>query len=214
MRLLIYNHGSTLNIVPLSFSMLNLSLLYLCGGAKCVPRHDVIVSCLGLAMLLVWRPSRGPLLALTSDHFHLLFAMLSSLEVLFTLVLPWCLILWSHTSNDIAAWNYLLAPHLFVFQSQIALEGLVMSSENARFMFWYTVIANTYRATALATWVQRTIMALDKDEIDSAISVLTFLPGTAVLLWLCSNIFIVCVWYPVLPREQSTCSKNIDRKVT
>jgi hypothetical protein len=195
MRLLSYQSRSNIFILVL-FSALNALLWYVCDDD--VPKEDVGAYLLGFTILLFLPPSyrNGPKLVATK-RFHQIFTVLSSFEILVTLIIPWLLI-WNSTNNTEMA-RYVLAPHLFVFQAQIALETLVTT--NAALMFWYTVIANSYRATALVTWIQR---SLDVDGQDAGKSIPTrILPTLALLLWFCSNYFIAFVWHPLLPKSKT-----------
>lgn len=126
-----------------------------------------------------------------------MFGILTMSEVLMTIVAPWILILIDSENG------YLLAPHLFVFQSQIALEGIFFIGEgNSLLIYIFTVIANLYRGLALATWASRT-MAGERDG-SLPLSV-TLLPRIAICLWICSNLFILLEWYPCIrPLETST----------
>jgi hypothetical protein len=130
----------------------------------------------------------------STKEFRQIFSILSTFEVLATLVIPWILILREAAAkdDDTKTFRFLMAPHLFVFQTQIALEALV--TESAALMFWYTFVANTYRSVALATWMKRTL-----DNGPAELTVKTILPVFAAFLWICSNCFIAFVWYPLLP---------------
>jgi hypothetical protein len=122
------------------------------------------------------------------------------LEVVLTIILPWILILEKEmqrngaTVNDRELIGYQLAPHLFVFQSQIALESIievmVPEREQPRFIFWYTCIFNAYRLFAIDAWITRL-----RDEQPM---ILTILPVLTAFLWITSNFFIEFVWYPCL----------------
>jgi hypothetical protein len=208
MKLLSYQ-SDTLYVVLVVFTLLNSLLWYLC--ADYVPRRDVGAGLLAFSVLLLlpkkWFVEKGrPKLKFESNNnnnnninnvqrFHRLFALLSSLEVIVTILIPWLLIL----RHEQHAWRYLLTPHLFVFQSQIALEALV-TFENAVVVFWYTFIANMYRAVALLTWLQRTRQLLhDGDGWHPAIAIL---PAFATVLWIASNFYIWKVWFPLLRQSE------------
>jgi hypothetical protein len=195
MRLLSY-HSEATNVILVLFSVLNSLLWNVCADS--IPKQDIVACLLGFTILLNFPSSfrNGPKLEATKQ-FHHFFAVLSSFEILVTLIVPWILI-WRST-HDTEMIHYILAPHLFVFQAQIALESLVMT--NAALMFWYTVIANSYRVTALLTWIQRSRDVAGSQFADMSIP-MTILPILALLLWFCSNYFIVFVWYPLLPKSE------------
>jgi hypothetical protein len=99
-----------------------------------------------------------------------------------------------------------LAPHLFVFQSQIALEGILfMKDGNSLLIYYFTAIANLYRGFALATWALRTAAAEFDDSLPLA---LTLLPAIAIFLWVCSNLFILLGWYPCIHRLETSNSSE------
>ena len=209
MRLLYCQDNATTNAILVIFSVLETLLWYLCSDF--IPRRDVGAGLLAVTVLLVL-PSNMVLVQRKTlqpnERFHKLFVLLSTFEVVVTLVAPWYYI--RHSYDDGNSMRYQLAPHLFVFQGQIVLETLVMSQKDdtAIVMFWYTVVANTYRATALVTWVQRVFFDFETKSGDqSIISYLciptTILPVLAVLIWCYSNYFIIFEWYPrLMPKSE------------
>jgi hypothetical protein len=187
------------------FTALNVLLVTRHGNA--VPKRDILIVAIGLAGLLIAaRFKQEGIMLEKTKRWRILFAVLSSLEVTFTILLPWWLVFRDSRNG------YLMAPHLFVFQAQIALEGITfMAGHNHQLMFWYTVIANTYRALALATWVSRTL----GDEMYSVRDrplLVTLLPGIAVCLWIFSNLFVWFEWYPLLRSDETMAATTSKKK--
>jgi hypothetical protein len=187
------------------FTTLNVLLLSLHRNA--VPKRDIFMCALGLVGLLIATRFKHERVVLDrTKRYRILFTVLSSLEVIFTILLPWWLIYRDFLNG------YLMAPHLFVFQAQIALESIIfMAGYNPhQLMFGYTVIANIYRALALTTWVSRTL-ADDMYNVRDHRLLITLLPGIAVCLWIFSNLFIWFEWYPLL-RSEGTMAETISSK--
>lgn len=174
------------------FSTLNLILMALVGSA--IPLRDVVMFGVGLfACLLALKMKKVDFTLDKTKRFSMLFAMVTIPEVLLTLLVPWILIVLDPTNG------YLLGPHLFVFQCQIALEGIfrAVGQGNSLLIYYFTVFANLYRSTALATWVSRT----NAEERDDAI--LKLLPGIAIGIWCESSLFTLFEWYPCIHRGES-----------
>jgi hypothetical protein len=130
-----------------------------------------------------------------TNLFHLLFALLASLEILAIVIAPWLVILGRGGSGPSSSSCNMLAPHLFIFQAQIGAEALVMSKSSAA-LFWYTCFANAYRSVTLVASIRRVV----RDGVYYHHVTLTHvLLVIAVVLWICSNLFIVLIWYPLLP---------------
>ena len=185
-RLLQFNLFTALNVILLAFH----------GSA--IPKRDVVMFGVGLvACLLAIKFKKDDFILEKTKRFRMMFGMLTIMEVLVTLLVPWTLILLRPDDG------YLLAPHLFVFQCQIALEGIFRAGQgDSLLVYYFTVIANLYRSSALVTWVSRT----NADERDDA--VLKLLPGLAIGLWICSGVFILFEWYPYIHRIDSPASNN------
>jgi len=209
MRKLLTSQNRRQSITLLVFSVLNTLLWFFC--AEFIPQRDVGAYFVGLTCLLALPKSfQQEKKLVATKEFHQSFAILSTFEVLVTLVIPWILILREvvvgtkqDDDDDDKTFRFLLAPHLFVFQAQIALEALV--TESTALMFWYTCVANSYRAIALATWMKRTL----DTGLSARLSLGMILPVFAVLLWICSNCFIVFVWYPLLPSSTGKTGATI-----
>ena len=178
-------------VVP--FVVLNAVLLAL--HASSVPKRDQRICLFGLFCCLLAINTKHDKFGLERTKlFRTLFALVTIPEVLFTIVAPWVLILMEYKNG------YFLAPHLFVFQSQIALEGILFMEEgNSLLVYYFTAIANLYRGLALATWARRTAA----EEFDSLPLAVTLLPTIAIFLWICSNLFILFGWYPCIHRLET-----------
>lgn len=149
-----------------------------------------------LILLLTSFESEGTPSLKSNKRFRKIFATLSSFEVLFTIILPWLIILEGILNKESTMKNgHLLAAHLFIFQTQIGLECIIqMAGEHRHWlMFPFTCIANLYRGVTLGTWLMRVLdeAVLEPRDI--------FLPVIATCLWIYSSfIFIPRVWYPLL----------------
>jgi hypothetical protein len=199
------------NMILGVFSLLNLLLLGVSRVA--IPKRDIAACMLGLTALLTLPrmiPHDSHATLVPSRTFHNRFVVLSACEVLLLIVIPWILIfveaLGGRNTTDEKANSaqYLLAPHLFVFQSQIALEGLAMN-DGAWVLFMYTCVANTYRYLALATGLERAGIMGDvynlPGVIRGAMPPIHLLLVLSLVLWVASNAFILLTWYPQLIRK-------------
>jgi hypothetical protein len=184
------------------FSALNALLLARHGDA--VPKRDLLACVVGVIGCLValGLKKKGFVLERTW-WFSTLFATLTISEVFFTLILPWLLIFFGASDN-----GYLLAPHLFVFQAQITLEGLFMGEGNSLLVYYFNVMANLWRGLALEMWFSRT----NVDESDDLPLILKLLPRIAICLWVCSNIFIFFEWYPCIRIQRVEASSTNKKK--
>ena len=185
-------------LIFLTFHLLNVVLWSL--HPSDVPRRDLVVSFVGLVGLFIVTRTKTttqePLQLERTKQFTKLFFVLSMSEVIVTIVLPWALIVQQALSPSSTLAGHVLVPHLFVFQEQIALEAAITTTSRRRqhvLMFQYTCGANLYRGTALATSLGRCV-----NEASSSHPLLVLLCMLAALLWVCSNAFILLVWYPCL----------------
>jgi hypothetical protein len=166
-----------------------------------IPHRDYFFCRLSLVTILFLslfemdkRPTKRP----DTKRFRSLFATLSTMEVLFTILIPWLIILegiLSFSKVQTAKNGHLLASHLFIFQTQIAGECIIeMAGEHRKWMiFPFTCIANLYRGVSIATWISR---VMNEAEIESRDIIL---PTIAACLWLYSSfVFIPREWLPLL----------------
>lgn len=180
-----------------------------------VPRRDMVACATGLVGTLVGfaferaEPPRLP------KAQHRLFLMLSFLELISTVVLPWSMILGGGKINDKNSAMYLMASHLFVFQTQIALESLVaMAAERHRWMmFPLTCVANAYRVVPLLTWLSRSGHGFGystwRQFEDGNDGLAWILPVFGFFLWVYSSFyFIPFEWYPVVQRAHVGAQKK------
>jgi hypothetical protein len=183
-----------------------LNLLLVTRHRNAVPKRDILVVGIGLAGLLVAAQFKQVGVGLEGTRrWRVLYLVLHSLELTFKVLLPWWLVF--HDSHN----GYLMAPHLFVFQAQIALEGLLfMAGPDYQLCFWYTVIANTYRASALMTWVTRTL-GDDVYSVKDRPLLATLLPGIAVCLWIFENLYFWFEWYPLLRSDETMAATTLKK---
>ena len=143
--------------------------------------------------------------SIESKRFRKIFTTLSSFEVVFTIILPWLIILEGILNQHEDKNGHLLAAHLFIFQTQVGLECIIQLAGERRkwIMFPFTVFANLYRGVTIATWIMR-VMA--EEEVLEPRDIV--LPIVALCLWLYSTlIFIPHEWYPLLKDEGSSMVK-------
>ena len=194
--------------VRYAFAILNVLVLALFSDA--IPRRDIVAGVVGfVGVLLAPRCIHDERDITRTKAFTRSFLILSTFEVLVTLLAPWLLILRSLRSRETALINttgYLLAPHLFVFQTQIVLETFLYHSPILA--FWYTCVANAFRVLALYTWVIRALETWDDITTGIANHLIHVLPGFACLLWICSCYFITFIWYPQISTSSGATKKE------
>lgn len=130
------------------------------------------------------------------ERFRNIFNALSALEVVTTILIPWLIILEGlFNKNETRRNGHLLAPHLFIFQAQIAGECMIMLyGERRKWMiFPFTCIANSYRGIVIGTWLLR---LMNEDVLGSRDIVLSII---ATGLWIYSSfVFIPRIWFPLV----------------
>ncbi len=150
-------------------------------------------------MLLASFESRERPKSVRTERFRNIFNMLSALEVVSTILIPWLAILEGLLNKNETRRNaHLLAPHLFIFQAQIAGECMIMLYGERRkwLIFPFTCVANAYRGVVIGTWVFR---LLNEQVLGSRDIVL---PMIATGLWIYSSfVFIPKVWYPLVKHD-------------
>jgi hypothetical protein len=198
------------------FSILNVVLWTWRQDA--IPSRDVACSLVGLLLLFklgASTPNRSQhQVALTTTRLmSVATPVLMLFEVFFLLATPWLVLVLSSTrlgdddARTVENLAYVLAPHLFIFQSQIALESMI--KERRGMVFWYTAIANSYRgAFGTVIWISRYLERRDAFSAGPARLALLFdiLSTLAVILWCASTVFIAFIWYPCL--SSKTLSKS------
>lgn len=207
-------HVLTSTSILVVFSYTNAILLSL-SPEGAVPRRDIFAWALGFLLIL------GAMIIFPRDRasrksdFRRTFQKLSILEVVFTILIPWCVILvenWTTPTEkaNTSKLGFMLASHLFTFQAQISLEAIISFGGERRgwLMFPYTCVANAYRVISIATWW---IRARDSDLERNAIE-LGFkysLPLIATALWIYSSfVFIPFYWYPAISGKKQVIHKS------
>jgi hypothetical protein len=130
------------------------------------------------------------------------FLLLSTSEVLLTIVAPWIIILLGFGSPPQQQHVSMMA-HLFAFQAQIAWEACLLGQSKQQHVqehhrdveLWvYTVVANAYRGWILFQTRPTTVM---NDDTITIVDVILWRVTTA--LWCGSSfIFMPWIWYPCL----------------
>lgn len=175
-------------------------ILVLCFR-KVIPRRDFAACRVGLLLVLSLSlfESNDPYNRPKSKRFRMLFTTLSTLEVLLTIVVPWLSLLENLIHRN-AMHGHLLASHLLIFQTQIALECIIiMAGENRRWiLFPFTLLANCYRLLSILTWIVRTLNETNLESRD------VLLPAIAFILWTYSTfIFLPREWYPLIIKTKT-----------
>lgn len=193
-------------LIFLIFHLLNAVLWTL--HASAIPRRDLIAAVVGLLSLVVatstTTTTRKQAKLERTKRFTKYFQILSVSEVVVLVLIPWIVIVKEARSNisdgQVHLAAHLLAPHLFVFQEQIALESVItmQSIHRPMLLFQYTCLANMYRGIPLAIWVWRGLLAEENASGTYYSPGLEVLSVVATLLWFCSNAFILFEWYPCL----------------
>lgn len=179
-----------------------------------VPKRDLLVSFFGLAVLMDtfknWKhghniiaPSGTPNPDM-KRRLDKVFHTLSAIELLITIIIPWTMILHQQfygSGSSLQAKEdsaiYILASHLFIFQTQIVGESLIAAagSQHRWMLFPFTIVANTYRLVPLLTWLSRS--GYKPSTINNWLQ--HPLPWFGIALWIFSSFyFIPFEWWPVL----------------
>ena len=136
---------------------------------------------------------------IVSTRFRSILTALYTMEIMFTVILPWLIILEGIFNRRLTTKNgHLLASHLFIFQAQIACECIIeLAGDKRRWLvFPFTCLANLYRGVTIATWISR---VLEQPIIEGRDVIV---PLLASALWIYSSfIFIPREWYPVLCKK-------------
>jgi hypothetical protein len=174
-----------------------------------VPKRDLLASCVSLVILVegfslkrhIVKPSATPNPAMKRrlDKMFRMFHILSAIELLTMIILPWGMILnqkfyGNDSLEEKESAIYLLASHLFIFQTQIAEESLIAAagSQHRWMIFPFTVLANTYRLVPLLTWLSRSGYKVGQPTLQQHP-----LPWIGLALWIFSSFyFIPFEWWP------------------
>jgi hypothetical protein len=205
------------------FAGLDMALLALDHTA--VPKRDLVASFIGLAVVvevLSWKrghsntiaPSGTPNPAM-KRRLDKVFHTLSSIELLTTIIIPWAMILHQQffdngdssleQKEDSAI--YILASHLFIFQTQIFGESVIAAAglPYRWMLFPFTIVANTYRLVPLLTWLSRSGYNVGQQVQPPSTNNNWLmqqqhpLPWIGLALWIFSSFyFIPFEWWPVL----------------
>jgi hypothetical protein len=163
-----------------------------------VPHRDYIACRIGLISILILTmfESKESMPKLDSKRFRSIFKALSTMEVIFTILIPWLIILEGIFNRSQTHKNgHLLASHLFIFQAQIAGECLIeMTGDRRRWLvFPFTCLANAYRGITIGLWIAR---VMEENAIESRDLII---PAIAGALWIYSSfIFIPREWWPLI----------------
>lgn len=165
-----------------------------------VPHRDYVACRIGVCSILMLSlfESKESRPKLNSKRFRSIFSTLSILEIVFTVLIPWLIILESIFNRSLTSKNgHLLAAHLFIFQSQIAVECIIELAGDKRtwLVFPFTCVANLYRGVTIATWIRR---ALEQPAVGVRDVIC---PVIAAALWIYSSfIFIPREWWPLIKK--------------
>jgi hypothetical protein len=195
------------NLFLVAFAGLDIALWALDHSA--VPKRDLFASAVGLAILTECFNKRHHTKALSipspalKRRMDKVFHALSTVELLTTILIPWGLILqeqlYGNTLRQKESAIYILASHLFIFQTQIAGESLIASigTKHHWMLFPFTAVTNTYRLVPLLTWLSRAGVPAWEHP----------LPLIGLGLWAFSNLyFIPFEWWPVLQKAKQQSS--------
>jgi hypothetical protein len=209
------------------FAGLDMALLALDHTA--VPKRDLLASFIGLAVMTEafnWKRGHNMIAPSSTPNSDMkrrldkVFHTLSAIELLTTIIIPWFMILrqilhqqiaiimlqqvFGSDSSSLQAKEdsaiYILASHLFIFQTQIAGESLIVASgsQHRWMLFPYTIVANTYRLVPLLTWLSRSGYKVGQQPSTNNWQDHP-LPWIGIALWIFSSFyFIPFEWWPVL----------------
>lgn len=193
-----------------TFALLD-SALYAIVRPGDIPNRD-LVACLLLALFVAiatkMKDHNNSCSSEKSRRFTISFQLLSSLEVIATIILPWVLVVRDYYFEG-GGMSAILVSHLFLFQAQIALEGPLMAAqENSGLLFTYTCLANGYRIVPLLSGIKqsRNLMENPNGSIAGICQII------AVILWVVSSfIFIPFIWYPELDKTEKIAGKSKEK---
>ena len=187
------------------FSCSNVALLTLCP--ECIPWRDFaawVVGLCGVLFAVIIFPY-DPDEVLLSREFQQNIHRLGLLDIIFAIMVPWCIILaesFGRTGSmeDRPKSGFVLASHLFIFQAQIALEAIIfLSGGRRRLIFPYTCAANAYRTVCLVTWWTRVVGDESFKRSIFGTGIMYVLPTIATFFWFYTTfIFIPFIWYPLI----------------
>jgi len=195
-------------LIFLIFNALNILLVANCPEA--VSKRDMAVAVVGFLVLFVIvarkaNQKQDNVKLQRTARFKRIFQTLSLSEVIATILLPWWVLVRERLGGGQDKRVYaMLSPHLFVFQAQITLDAVVMMLPKGRgdgLMFYYTAAANCYRGIAIFEWIASRFWLHQNDQ-PAADILLTILPSLTGALWICSNLFIALVWFPLLTTKK------------
>jgi hypothetical protein len=197
-----------------------------------VPKRDLLATFIGLVVMteaFSWKRGHNMIAPSGTPHSDMkrrldkVFHTLSAIELLTTIIIPWFMILQqqfemlfhmimlqqvfgSDSSMQAKADSaiYILASHLFIFQTQIAGESLIAASgsQHRWMLFPFTIVANTYRLVPLLTWLSRSGYRVGQQPSTNNWQEHT-LPWIGIALWIFSSFyFIPFEWWPVLRRAR------------
>jgi hypothetical protein len=199
------------------FAGLDMALLALDHTA--VPKRDLLASFIALAVMmevLTWNRGHTKMIAPSGTpnpdmkrRLDKVFHTLSAIELLTTIIIPWAMILhqqFFESDRSLQAKEdsaiYILASHLFIFQTQIALESLIAAAgpQYRWMLFPFTIVANTYRLIPLLTWLSRSGYKVGQQPSTNNWQQQQHpLLWIGIALWLFSIFyFIPFEWWPVL----------------
>ena len=177
-----------------------LDLILVVCFRKAIPRRDFAACRVGLFLVLFLTAfeSDEPYKRPQSKRFRTIFTSLSTLEILFTILVPWLSIL-EHLIHRTNVHGNLLASHLLIFQTQIVLECIIILAGDERkwIIFPFTILANLYRFVSILTWITRAWSETNLEFRDVVLPAITF------YLWVYSTfVFIPYEWYPLIKKTQ------------
>lgn len=208
-------------VAPATFMLtgfLGLDMALLAFDHTAVPKRDLVAMVFGLVLLTegfdrkyhMLNKTGIPTPAMRRD-MDKIFHVLSALEVITTILAPWGMILYERFYSDNVTGKdsviYALASHLFIFQTQIASESIIMSggAEQRWMLFPFTVLANVYRLVPLLTWLSRSGVTSGQPAWEHP------LPIIGLVLWLFSSFyFIPFVWWPVLKKARQEGPEKLE----
>jgi NAD(P)-dependent dehydrogenase (short-subunit alcohol dehydrogenase family) len=193
--------------VVLAFTGLNVALWWY---AVVIPVRDVafsVTAFLLVTFIVIQLPFDRQVTLNKTDTFNRWFPILSLSEFTFFLVIPWALLIGFQSEKSVLA--YVLSSHLWIVQTQIALEPALMSRKRHGALFWYIFMTNAYRGVGIATWIRRYLESRQEISRENMTKFMDVYTTLALAVWLFSNAIIAFVWYPCLAWKDSTTGLRI-----
>ena len=186
--------------ILLLFIALNVALYLLTLPVHAIPIQHVIASIVAFVLVVITANSRihRQVTLEKSKSFKKYFPIFTLSELITFLVIPWVSILLAfHGKDNWEEVSCIFSPHLYIIQTQIGLESILISDKRHGALFRFILISNVYRGFGIASSVIEYITCKDIFS-PSQTPFLNMYMASSILVYILSNLVIVKLWYPLL----------------